>query len=142
MTRLIGKSCGPKDACVHDRDPTISQNRIKDEVVSLSTDLSNARAEASRVGDSFIKRSDLEAKARALTQECQELEQQVAFTQPFDCIHYHHCFLPGGLTFSFSFSSSSTHIGCCLAGGATAAECPARGGSGRARGGKAVGSTA
>ena len=45
--------------------------------MSLSTDLSNARSEASRVGDSFIKRSDLETKAKVLTKECQELEQQV-----------------------------------------------------------------
>ena len=42
------------------------QGRIKDELLALSADLSNARSECSRVGDSYVKRADLEARVSAL----------------------------------------------------------------------------
>jgi hypothetical protein len=50
---------------------------VKDELLALSAELSNARAESSRVSDSFVKRGDLEDRLKALSKENQELEQQV-----------------------------------------------------------------
>ena len=54
-----------------------SQGRVKDELLALSAELSTARAESSRVSDSFVKRGDLEDRLKALSKENQELERQV-----------------------------------------------------------------
>ena len=86
--------------------------------MSLSTDLSNARSEASRVGDSFVKRNDLETKAKALTMECQDLEHQVLANPEYMAKMY------------TKVLSSSLHSGGYPAVRTTAPSCP-EGGCGR-----------
>ena len=54
-----------------------SQGCIKDELLALSAELSNARSECSRVGDSFVKRGDLEDRLKALSKESLDLDQQI-----------------------------------------------------------------
>lgn len=62
-------------------DAMRKQTRLKDDLLAISADVGNAKAECARVAENFLKRNEMEAKLKQLTQDNAELTQAVEALQ-------------------------------------------------------------